>query len=345
MTTITKISGTVNADLPVLTKNYGIVSNTEEGVFLSELEKAGQILDTTGRTAVREFFDAGKRSGWLSKLLYVLPFVGNRAFPSAAAVPMIDRFHGYEPLTFGKSGEGLLEDVDFSAAIATSSSGNITGVKPWATDTCIVAPLTSYDLFAKCKGCANVGNGNYGVIWYGSIASWETGKTGRFAGAGTDTAAENYLGISTEGHFFQKLMGRDIRSADAGSAITAGGFHLLSEDIADRTYGKNITKYRLRAWTITTATEVADETAERDSVTSVPESLKSTRWGINAHWNNAANKVTHSLISTDIETRFLAWHDGTLDASDEATFLPALRKLLSAFGKLLITIAPPSTKA
>lgn len=331
MTTITRLKGTVNADLPVLTKSYGIVENTQEGLFLAALERTGMTLDQTGRGAVGEFYAEGARRGWLSKILYALPFICDADHPNAAGVPMIDRFHSHALMMTGTTGRGLTGGVP-PQALVTDGSGRVTGVRPWRTDSCLVSRLTIYDLFAKYPGCANVRNGNYGMVWYGQTGAVAAGSTARIAGAGTPTAAENYLGISTEGHFFQKVMGRDVRSADVGKKITAGGLHLLCEDMGDRAYGKNIMRYRLRDAAMATM-EALDETAARASVDTVHDSTATARWSVNGHWNNTTVVTTHSNVSAQVETRYIAWHDGTLDAEDEATFVPALKRLLAAFGK------------
>ena len=80
----------------------------------------------------------------------------------------------------------------------------------------------------------------------------------------------------------------------------------------------------------------SNETADRDDYNTLSnvDLAKKCLFGLNASWNNITNLVDRTSLTAGLETRFLAFHDGTIDVSDEVTYIPALKTLLSAFNKL-----------
>lgn len=327
MTTITRIKARVSADLPVLTDAYGIIDDPQMGMFLRRLEQAGHTLTDTQLGALRDFFDTGRESGWIGKILYLLPFTGTA--PEHAAIPMVDRFHAHAPLTNTGTADPIPAD-----ALTMTEAGYIAGTKPWAAGKCLAAPLTAADLFHKTPQSANRRNGNYGIIWIGRVTSRDGSKIARIAGAATSSAAENYLGLGTQGEYLRKCMGREIKSDTAGATIAQGDVSTLTEHVGHfYATSRNIFRYAVRKQLADTPA-FNDETAARPDCATLHDTAAEERWGINASFNAAAGTATFSDTSVGLETRLIAWTDGTLDETDTASMLPVLRKLLAALGKI-----------
>ena len=91
-----------------------------------------------------------------------------------------------------------------------------------------------------------------------------------------------------------------------------------------------------RAYDKTISTLLANnETAERDDYTELTdvELAKTLTFAVNASWNATTRTVSRSNVDSGLETRYLAFHDGTLDANDGITYRPALSALLQTFNK------------
>lgn len=340
-TTITRLKGRIEADVPVLT-HYGIEECSYTGVYVNRMRKAGHTLSSSELAAVREFFLMGRRWGWLDKLLYVLPFCGTKSGPESALVPLLDRFHHGEGVGVGVSGKELYDGLRSSSDKASRLSDvlvykqsgiRITGVTSKRSDTVVVTNLSELDLFDKSSINANQGNGNYGISYYGQISSVSSGSTGRIAGvSGCPAGCENVIGIDLTGAYIRYYFGRESRNTEEGVRVMSSGMHFYNEDVRDNR--SNLLRYRIYDSDLSSMV-YHQETAERAECNAVDRSYaSSSRWGVAGAWNNVTKTAVHVNPSAQIEIRYIAWHDGTLGQTDEETYLPALKTLLSAMGKI-----------
>lgn len=329
MTTLTTLKGTVIGDFPVLTE-YGIIENKELGLYLNAMSECNYTFTESKLAAVTAFFETGQKYGWLNKLLYVLPFIGNSESYKAAAIPLIDKFSENKPLVIAATNYGLNFNEEYYRYFSIDGNGNILAAKPYRTDMCLVLNLSLYDLFAKTNKNANVNNGNYGINWYGQCVN--SGKLFRIAQS-AGYGVSNFIGFAANASFSQEIFGRIVDSAILGNSFFTGASKYLGESY--KTSGQNILQWRSRNVDLNNII-ISNETAGRDdyNVLSDIDLAKKCLWGLSASWNNITNVVGHTSLTSGLETRFLAFHDGTIIAEDEVTYIPALKALLSAFNKL-----------
>lgn len=329
MTTLTTLKGIVAGDFPILT-DYGIVENRDLGLYLNAMSECNYTFTENKLTAVTAFFETGKKYGWLDKLLYVLPFIGNSETFKAAAIPMVDRFSKNKPLVIGASSIGLNFNEEYYRYFSVDGNNNVLSAKPYRTDLCLVLNLSVYDLFTKTDKNTNANNGNYGINWYGQCAN--SGSLFRITQAsGFET--NNYLGFTANGSFAQELFSMIVSSSALGNSFFSGTSKYFGESY--KTTGQNIMQYRTRNNNLDNIV-FSNETADRDDYNTLSnvDLAKKCLFGLNASWNNITNSVGRTSLTAGLETRFLAFHDGTIDVSDEVTYIPALKTLLSAFNKL-----------
>ncbi len=329
MTTLTTLKGIVTGDFPILT-DYGIVENRDLGLYLNAMSECNYTFTENKLAAVTAFFETGKKYGWLDKLLYVLPFIGNSETFKAAAIPMVDRFSKNKPLVIGATGVGLNFNEEYYRYFSVDGNNNVLSAKPYSTDLCLVLNLSVYDLFTKTDKNTNANNGNYGINWYGQcVNSGGLFRIAQSAGFGVN----NFIGFAANASFSQEIFGRIVGNAILGNSFFTGASKYLGESY--KTSGQNILQWRSRNVDLNNIV-ISNETADRDdyNVLSDIDLAKKCLWGLNASWNNITNVVGHTSLTSGLETRFLAFHDGTIIAEDEVTYIPALKALLSAFNKL-----------
>lgn len=329
MTTLTTLKGIVTGDFPILT-DYGIVENRDLGLYLNAMSECNYTFTENKLAAVTAFFETGKKYGWLDKLLYVLPFIGNSETFKAAAIPMVDRFSKNKPLVIGAGGKGLNFNEEYYRYFLVDENNNVLSAKPYRTDLCLVLNLSVYDLFTKTDKNTNSNNGNYGINWYGQCVN--SGSLFRITQA-TGFETNNYFGFTAEGSFAQESFSRIISNSSIGNSFFSGASKYFGESY--KTTGQNIMQYRTRNNNLNNIV-ISSETADRDDYNTLSnvDLAKKCLFGLSASWNNISNSVGHTSLATGLETRFLAFHDGTIDVSDEVTYIPALKTLLSAFNKL-----------
>ena len=124
MTTVTTLKGHVSGDFPFMTK-YGIIKYLELSQYLSAMDKCGYTFSSGQINVLANFYKIGYENGWINKLLYVMPFIGNSSASKAAAVPMIDRFAGYSPALTGASGGTFPSGDNYANYFKKDSGGNI----------------------------------------------------------------------------------------------------------------------------------------------------------------------------------------------------------------------------
>ena len=329
MTTVTTLKGEVSGKFPVLTK-YGVMQYSELGQYLNAMDKWGYTFTTAQVAALTAFYKAGYDNGWIDKLLYVMPFIGNSNAYKAAAVPMIDRFSDYNPALIGASGQNFPFNDDYSKYFTVDGNDNVLSAVPYRTDMILVMNLSLYNLFVKTPESSNQNNGNYGIDWYGNFTT--AGTLTRVCQA-LGFTVNNYLGFTVAGGMYREWFGRISSMASMGTAWQTGGARFYSENIKPNS--QNILQYR--GYNNQLSTIVSNnETANREdyNVLSDVELAKVCTWGINGGWNANTKSVGQVSLTSGLESRYIAFHDGTLGVDDEETYRPALRALFQAFSKL-----------
>ena len=142
MTTLTTLKGIVTGDFPILT-DYGIVENRDLGLYLNAMSECNYTFTENKLAAVTAFFETGKKYGWLDKLLYVLPFIGNSETFKAAAIPMVDRFSKNKPLVIGATGVGLNFNEEYYRYFSVDGNNNVLSAKPRSGVPCRKSSLSS----------------------------------------------------------------------------------------------------------------------------------------------------------------------------------------------------------
>lgn len=328
MTTVTTLKGHVSGDFPFMTK-YGIIKYLELSQYLSAMDKCGYTFSPEQINALTNFYKMGHENGWINKLLYVMPFIGNSSALKAAAVPMIDRFAGYSPALTAVSGGSYPSNDNYANYFKKDSGGNILAAVPYTNSRALVMNVSIYDLFVKTPDCSNQNNGNYGIDWYGNITT--PGSISRICQS-DGWPVLNYLGFLDDNRPYQEWFGRIASMPAIGTAMQENGAIFFSENIKPNS--KNIMEYRAYDKTISTLL-AKNETAERDDYTELTdvELAKTLTFAVNASWNATTGIVSRSNVDSGLETRYLAFHDGTLDANDGITYRSALSALLQTFNK------------
>lgn len=329
MTTVTTLKGQVLGDFPILTK-YGVIEYYELGRYLNAMDELGYIFTDTQISALTAFYKAGYENGWINKLLYVMPFIGNTNSYKAAALPMIDRFSDYAPALIGASGQNFPFNDDYSKYFTVDNNNRILSSVPYRTDMILVMNISLYNLFTKTSNAANQNNGNYGIDWYGNFTTIGT-LTRVCQALGFDV--NNYLGFTNTGSMYREWFGRISSMGAMGTAWQTGGARFYSESIKPNS--SNILMYRGYDSQLSTLIS-NNETASRDDYNTLSniELAKTLTWGVNGGWNGNTKSVGQVSLTSGLETRYLAFHDGTIGVDDGETYRPALKNLLQAFSKL-----------
>lgn len=96
MATVTKLKAEVNnKNLPILGKD-GNLYNYYCGRFVNKLLNYGVTPTLTERNALNAFIQNGIDNGWIEKVVYLLPFIGNSSNPLSGLVPLVDNVADYE---------------------------------------------------------------------------------------------------------------------------------------------------------------------------------------------------------------------------------------------------------
>lgn len=331
---VRRLKGTITGDvvnrMPVMTKCLGLVKQPEMGNFIARLEAYGFEMTADQLSAVKNFYESGTKNGWLKKILYALPFVGDIETPDAAMVPMVDRFHNYYRLKVGVSSVGTDVTTFYKPFLVLDSHRNVLGIRNYTPERCLVTELNGYDVFAKTPDSRFANNGNFGLSIFGEMSDFEVETTARLTGIGADATANCFIGHNANNMFEQQVMGREVKNENVGKLFSQRGLKYYGNHVTDD--GKNIIKYSVYNSDMTELL-LKNETAERPSVTSLSTSMLRSYWGLCASWNEQLKRVTHNNLDSKVELRYIAWTDGTLDYNDERTYTTALQEFLAAFNK------------
>lgn len=326
-TLITLKDTVIGYDFPVLTK-HGIFDNPYIGTFIYNVEKTGYTLTDEQIEALNAFWEAGEQGGWIKSLMYMLPFIGNRNYPKAAAVPLIDKFGGGDYLKIVKPSVGIdLEDDNYSDFFAYDSSGNVLGAIPTGTKL-LICNISPADLFYKASDSKYKNSCKYGWTWYGKLkASSEYSGIIRFSGA-SDMDIGNFYGITTGSLYFMEFgVSQNWGMKDYFKNGT-GGFINLSI----KSSGNNIAQGTARLTDFTSA--ITAESAERSQPVSInDELLKQGRFGLCGQYGAINKTITNSNTTTGLEMRYWAFHDGGIP-SDSDSYANAIKALMNAFNKI-----------
>lgn len=328
-TTLITLKDTVVGDnFPVLT-NHGIIDNTYIGTFIYNVEKAGYILTNGQIEALNAFWEAGEQGGWINSLMYMLPFIGSREYPKAAAVPLIDKFGGGDYLKIVKPSIGIdSEDDNYSDFFAYDSSGNVLGAIPTGATKLLICNISPADLFYKASDSKYKNSCKYGWTWYGKLkASSEYSGIIRFGGA-SDMEIGNYYGISTGKLYFEEFGVSQNWGMNDYFKNGTGAFLNLSIKAS----GNNIAQGTARLSDFTGV--ITAESAERSQPLSInDELLKQGRFGLCGQYGAINKTITNSLTTTGLEMRYWAFHDGGIP-SDSDSYANAIKALMTAFNKI-----------
>lgn len=95
MATVTKLKAAVNnKNLPILGED-GNLYNYYYGRFVDKITKQGYLPTAEEQNALNVFINNGIDNGWIDSVAYLLPFIGNQAYPKAGIVPLIDNMSDY----------------------------------------------------------------------------------------------------------------------------------------------------------------------------------------------------------------------------------------------------------
>jgi hypothetical protein len=329
MTTVTTLKGVVTGDnFPVLTK-YGIIKYSLLGKYLNRMSENNFDFTDEQINSLMAFFDSGYNDGWIDKLMYVLPFIGSAETYKAAAVPLIDRFSNYKELRIAASNRGLDYNSDFSKYFKVDADNKVIATVPYRTDMMLVMNLSPYDVFMKTEKNTYKNNGNYGVSWYGRVTT--KGELCRILQCSGFTV-NNLMGFSAVGQAHLETFGRQFIYQTVGDLFFTGKAKLYNNNI--KLSGKNIIEWRIYDGDFVLISN--NESADRDDYSTLPETelSKNLLFGLNGAWNNLIKACSQISLTSGLETRYLAFTDGSLNAGFEESYNQALKTLLQTFGKL-----------
>lgn len=98
MATVTRLKAAVNnKNLPILGSD-GNLYNYYVGKYINKMSELGVSLTTNETSALNAFIEDGINNGWINKVMYFMPFIGDENIPLSGLIPLIDNVGGdYTP--------------------------------------------------------------------------------------------------------------------------------------------------------------------------------------------------------------------------------------------------------
>lgn len=110
MGTLIKLKAEVNnTELPILGSD-GKITDYYVGRLRNKIMELGGTVTDAEVNALTALIEDGKTNGWINKVAYFLPFIGNKSVPFAGAVPLIDNYGNWEMSEYANADE-VTEDL------------------------------------------------------------------------------------------------------------------------------------------------------------------------------------------------------------------------------------------
>lgn len=94
MATVTKLKAEItNINLPIL-GNDGNIYNYYVGKYINKMFELGVSLTTDEISTLNAFIENGINNGWIDKVMYFMPFIGDENIPLSGLIPLIDKVGG-----------------------------------------------------------------------------------------------------------------------------------------------------------------------------------------------------------------------------------------------------------